>query len=89
MARNHDTYGLEHFMDLPIITSTSSHSDFQELINQVQPLTQVVLSAQGQNQALPPRQVLTLMTTLSLKGIDQGSSKCNSTTLQIMNQKAP
>jgi uncharacterized protein len=76
-------------MDLPIITSTSSYSDFQELINQVQPLTQVVLSAQGQNHALPPRQVLTLMTTLSLKGIDQGSSKCNSTTLQVMNQKAP
>jgi len=32
-------------MDLPITTSIFSHSDFQQFINQVQPITQVVLAA--------------------------------------------
>ena len=54
MTNNHDTPELERLMDLPIITSTSAHLNFQQLINQVEPLTRVVLVAQVQNQALLP-----------------------------------
>ena len=39
MVHNHDTHGLERLMDLPINTSIFSHSNFQQLINQVQPIT--------------------------------------------------
>jgi hypothetical protein len=46
-------------MDLLVFASTSTYSNFQQPINQVRPLTQVVLAAKGQNQALSPQQVLT------------------------------
>jgi hypothetical protein len=54
MANNHDTPELERLMDLPVIASTSAHSNFQQLINQVEPLTRVVLATQVQNQVLLP-----------------------------------
>jgi hypothetical protein len=38
IAHNHDTPELERLMNLPITTSTFVHSDFQQLINQVEPL---------------------------------------------------
>jgi hypothetical protein len=49
MANNHDTPELERLMDLPVIASTSAHSNFQQLINQVEPLTRVVLTTQVKN----------------------------------------
>jgi hypothetical protein len=38
IAHNHDTPELERLMNLPITVSTFVHSDFQQLINQVEPL---------------------------------------------------
>jgi hypothetical protein len=49
MANNHDTPELERLMDLPVIASTSAHSNFQQFINQVEPLTRVVLTTQVEN----------------------------------------
>jgi hypothetical protein len=48
-----------HVIDLLVVTSTSTSSKFQQLINKVQDLTQTVLASQGQHQVLPPQQVLT------------------------------
>jgi hypothetical protein len=39
-------------MDLLVTTSTFTHLDFQQLINQVQPITRAMLATQGQNQVL-------------------------------------
>jgi hypothetical protein len=52
MAYNHKTLGLECLMDLLVTASTFTHLDFQQLINQVQPITRAMLATQGQNQVL-------------------------------------
>jgi len=39
MAHNHDTPELNCLIDLPITATTSTYSKFQQLINQVKPLT--------------------------------------------------
>jgi hypothetical protein len=39
-------------MDLLVTAITFTHLHFQQLINQVQPVTQAVLATQGQNQVL-------------------------------------
>ena len=49
MAYNHDTLGLGYLMDLLVTTSIFAYLDFQQLINQVQPITRAMLAAQGQN----------------------------------------
>jgi hypothetical protein len=49
MTHNHDTPELKRLMDLPVTATTSTYSKFQQLINQVKPLTRVVLAVQVQN----------------------------------------
>jgi hypothetical protein len=45
MSYNYDTFELKRLMDLPVTTNISTYSDVQQLINQMEPLTWVVLVA--------------------------------------------
>ena len=63
MEHNQNTYWIRHKTNLFVIINTSTQLDLQQLICQVQLLTQTVLATQNQNQTLSPQQVLATMVT--------------------------
>jgi hypothetical protein len=66
MTDNQDTLGMKHVIDLSTVAATSAPSKFQQLINQVQALTQAILATRGQHQTLPYQQILAYDVALSI-----------------------